>query len=214
MATLKKIQPNFILRKYQSGSLKSFKLLQIHNHYQPCQRSRSHTTDLLLKRQSLCRRKMPDDSKCCRQCLILVRICCVASRDTLRSSLGDGWKRPVVVKSDRVGESGEITSCPRFMSGDILGFGDLLHRCVQPMWPLHAETGSGSGGAASCSWAPKLSIRAISVIWTNKQFLFKREGLAPWVTDCVEVTKVCLLTTWGPQWLPMITETVYGFNHT
>lgn len=53
MAALKKIQPNFILRKYQSGSLKSFKLLQIHNHYQPCQRSRSHTTDLLLKRQSV-----------------------------------------------------------------------------------------------------------------------------------------------------------------
>lgn len=131
MAALKKIQPIFILRKYQSGSLKSFKLLQIHNHYQPCQRSRSHTTDLLLKRQSLCRRKMPDDSKCCCQCLILVRICCVGSRDTLRSSLGDGWKRPCVVKSDWVGESGEIASRPRFQSSDIFGV-------WWPPSPLHA----------------------------------------------------------------------------
>lgn len=59
-----------------------------------------------------------------------------------------------------------------------LGFGDLLHRCMQPMWPLHTETESGSGGAASCSWAAKLSLRAISVIWTNKQFFFLKRGFS------------------------------------
>lgn len=171
---------------------------------------------LLLKRQSLCGRKMPDDSKCCRQCLILVRICCVGTRYALRSSLGDNRKHPVAVKSDWVGDSGQkTTSALGYRAVRFLKrlWGSVTPKCTE--WGHFLRNRKWWGCILQLGHGLRCTCNFSCVIWTKKLLvLLIFFSWSWWVTDWVEVTKVCLLTTWGSEWLLIITETVYGFNHT